>query len=112
MGVTAENVAAEHQISREAQDAFAMESQTRAARAIAEGRFKDQIVPVEVPREARHGPLRHGRASEGHDARGAGRSAPCLSEGRERHGGQRKAASTMARPRWCWRVPMRPRPRG
>jgi len=48
MGVTAENVAAEHQISREAQDAFAMESQTRAARAIAEGRFKDQIVPVEV----------------------------------------------------------------
>ena len=48
MGVTAENVSAEHDISREAQDAFALESQTRAARAIAEGRFKDQIVPVEV----------------------------------------------------------------
>ena len=48
MGVTAENVAAEHQISREAQDAFALESQNRAAHAIAEGRFKDQIVPVEV----------------------------------------------------------------
>ncbi|MBL9058450.1 MAG: acetyl-CoA C-acyltransferase family protein [Mangrovicoccus sp.] len=48
MGVTAENVAAEHQISREAQDAFAMESQERAAKAIAEGRFKSQIVPVEV----------------------------------------------------------------
>ncbi|MDU8929451.1 acetyl-CoA C-acyltransferase family protein [Alisedimentitalea sp. MJ-SS2] len=48
MGVTAENVAAEHDISREAQDAFAMESQVRAARAIEEGRFKDQIVPVEV----------------------------------------------------------------
>jgi acetyl-CoA C-acetyltransferase len=48
MGVTAENVAAEHDISRQAQDAFALESQTRAARAIAEGRFKDQIVPVEV----------------------------------------------------------------
>ncbi len=48
MGVTAENVAAEHQISREEQDAFAMESQKRAARAIAEGRFKEQIVPVEV----------------------------------------------------------------
>ena len=48
MGVTAENVADEHQISREEQDAFAMESQTRAARAISEGRFKDQIVPVEV----------------------------------------------------------------
>ena len=48
MGVTAENVAAEHDISREAQDAFAAESQTRAARAIAEGFFKEQIVPVEV----------------------------------------------------------------
>ncbi|AHM03394.1 3-ketoacyl-CoA thiolase / Acetyl-CoA acetyltransferase [Roseibacterium elongatum DSM 19469] len=48
MGVTAENVAKEHDISREAQDAFALESQTRAARAIEEGRFKAQIVPVEV----------------------------------------------------------------
>jgi acetyl-CoA C-acetyltransferase len=48
MGVTAENVADEHQISREDQDAFALESQNRVARAIEEGRFKDQIVPVEV----------------------------------------------------------------
>jgi len=48
MGVTAENVAAEHRIGRAEQDAFALESQTRAARAIAEGRFGDQIVPVEV----------------------------------------------------------------
>lgn len=48
MGITAENVAAEHQISREDQDAFALESQTRTARAIAEGRYKDQIVPVQV----------------------------------------------------------------
>ncbi|MCF3592705.1 acetyl-CoA C-acyltransferase family protein [Rhodobacteraceae bacterium LMO-12] len=48
MGVTAENVAAEHGVTRAAQDAFALESQTRAARAISEGRFKDQIVPVEV----------------------------------------------------------------
>ncbi|MDO5530028.1 MAG: acetyl-CoA C-acyltransferase family protein [Paracoccus sp. (in: a-proteobacteria)] len=48
MGVTAENVAAEHGISREDMDAFALESQNRAAAAIAEGRFKDQIVPVEV----------------------------------------------------------------
>ncbi|AKO98601.1 acetyl-CoA acetyltransferase [Marinovum algicola DG 898] len=48
MGVTAENVAAEHQISREDQDAFALESQQRAARAIAEGRFAEQITPVEV----------------------------------------------------------------
>ena len=50
MGVTAENVAAEHGVSRADQDAFALESQTRAARAIAEGLFADQIVPVMVKR--------------------------------------------------------------
>ncbi|SEN74779.1 acetyl-CoA C-acetyltransferase [Loktanella fryxellensis] len=48
MGITAENVSAEHDVSRAAQDAFALESQSRAARAIAEGRFADQIVPVQV----------------------------------------------------------------
>ncbi|WP_417718548.1 acetyl-CoA C-acyltransferase family protein [Salipiger sp.] len=48
MGITAENVADEHGITREAQDAFALESQTRAARAIADGIFRDQIVPVEI----------------------------------------------------------------
>lgn len=48
MGVTAENVAREHGVSREDQDAFALESQMRAAKAIAEGRFKDEIIPVEV----------------------------------------------------------------
>ncbi len=48
MGVTAENVAAEHGISRADQDAFAMESQNRAAAAIKAGYFKEQIVPVEV----------------------------------------------------------------
>ncbi|THD85747.1 acetyl-CoA C-acyltransferase [Aliigemmobacter aestuarii] len=48
MGVTAENVAAELGISRADQDAFALDSQNRAARAIAEGRFRDQIVPVEI----------------------------------------------------------------
>ena len=48
MGVTAENVAREHQITRDDQDAFALESQTRAAKAVEEGRFKDQIVPIEV----------------------------------------------------------------
>jgi len=48
MGVTAENVAREHGITREAQDAFALESQNRAGAAIAEGRFRGQIVPVEV----------------------------------------------------------------
>ncbi len=48
MGVTAENVASEHEITREEQDAFAAESQARAAKAIEAGYFKDQIVPIEV----------------------------------------------------------------
>ncbi len=48
MGITAENVAERWQISRQDQDRFAAESQSRAARAIAEGRFTSQILPVEV----------------------------------------------------------------
>ncbi len=48
MGLTAENVAVRYEITREQQDALALESQTRAAHATAQGWFKDQIVPVEV----------------------------------------------------------------
>src|SRR5690606_28456427 len=48
MGVTAENLAASHDISREQQDAYAVESHRRAARAVAEGRFKEQILPITV----------------------------------------------------------------
>ncbi|UTH75721.1 acetyl-CoA C-acyltransferase [Chromobacterium sp. IIBBL 290-4] len=48
LGVTAENVAREHGVSREAQDAFALQSQQRAAAAIARGRFAREIVPLEV----------------------------------------------------------------
>ena len=48
MGVTAENVATEHQITREDQDAFAMTSQDRAAAAIADGHFESQIAPIKV----------------------------------------------------------------
>jgi len=48
MGVTAENIAAQCSISREDQDATAVESHRRAAAAIAAGYFKEQIVPVEV----------------------------------------------------------------
>ena len=48
MGVTAENVAQEHAVTRADQDAFALESQSRAAIAIADGRFLDQITPVEI----------------------------------------------------------------
>jgi 3-oxoadipyl-CoA thiolase len=49
MGQTAENIYDETGISREEQDAFALESQQRAAAAIEAGRFKDEIVPVPVP---------------------------------------------------------------
>jgi acetyl-CoA C-acetyltransferase len=48
MGITAENVAQRDGITREMQDQLALESHRRAARAIAEGRFASQIVPVEV----------------------------------------------------------------
>ncbi|SFS20978.1 acetyl-CoA C-acyltransferase family protein [Yoonia litorea] len=51
MGVTAENVAAEHTITREEQDAFALQSQERAAAAIAAGHFDSQIAPVQIKRK-------------------------------------------------------------
>ncbi|KQN96588.1 MULTISPECIES: beta-ketothiolase BktB [Stenotrophomonas] len=53
MGITAENIAERHGIARARQDAFALESHRRAADAIAEGRFDDQIVPVKVGRRGR-----------------------------------------------------------
>lgn len=49
MGITAENLAERYGISREEQDMLAMESHRRAARAIEEGRFHDQIAPIEIP---------------------------------------------------------------
>jgi acetyl-CoA C-acetyltransferase len=49
MGVTAENVATEFHVSREDQDALAAESHRRAAAAIREGRFTEQILPIEIP---------------------------------------------------------------
>ncbi|HEX4918416.1 MAG TPA: beta-ketothiolase BktB [Limnobacter sp.] len=55
MGVTAENVAKEFGISREEQDALAVESHKRAANAIASGYFKDQILPVEI--KSKKGPV-------------------------------------------------------
>ena len=48
MGVTAENVANEYNISREAQDSFSLESQRRASSAIEKGYFKEQIVDIEI----------------------------------------------------------------
>jgi len=51
MGVTAENLAEKYSITREEQDEYAARSQMRATRAIAEGRFKKEIVPVMVPQK-------------------------------------------------------------
>ncbi|MGM0899739.1 MAG: thiolase family protein [Bacillota bacterium] len=48
MGITAENVAEKYQVSREDQDAFAIESQRRASVAIEEGKFREEIAPFEV----------------------------------------------------------------
>lgn len=48
IGITAENIAAKYGLTREELDAYALESQERAAKAIAEGKFKDEIVPVEI----------------------------------------------------------------
>ena len=49
MGITAENLAEQYGISREEQDQFALESQKRAAQAMEEGRFDEQIVPIQIP---------------------------------------------------------------
>jgi len=48
MGITAENIAEKYHISREEQDAFAYESQQRAIKAIDQGKFKDEIVPITI----------------------------------------------------------------
>jgi acetyl-CoA C-acetyltransferase len=51
MGITAENVAEKFHLSREEQDAFALESQQKAEQAINSGRFRDEIVAVEIPQK-------------------------------------------------------------
>jgi len=51
MGMTAEEIASRYQVSRAAQDAFAAESQQRASRALKDGSFTEEIVPVAVPQK-------------------------------------------------------------
>jgi len=55
MGVTAENVAKEYAVTREEQDEFAVQSQNKAEAAQKAGRFKDEIIPIEIP--SRKGPV-------------------------------------------------------
>ncbi|TNG02281.1 MAG: acetyl-CoA C-acetyltransferase [Gammaproteobacteria bacterium] len=72
MGITAENIADKYEFSREAQDAFAAESQQRAERAQKAGAFSDEIIPIEIP-QRRGDPIifdsdefpRHGTTAEG-----------------------------------------------
>jgi len=78
MGITAENVAERHCISRADMDALSVVSHQRAAHAIAEGRFKDQIVPIEI--KTRKGTTlfdtdEHPRADTNIEALGAMRAA-------------------------------------
>ncbi|MBD8033094.1 MULTISPECIES: thiolase family protein [Solibacillus] len=49
MGITAENLVEKYNISREEQDAFSLQSQQKMARAMEEGRFEEQIVPIYIP---------------------------------------------------------------
>ena len=49
MGITAENLAEKYGLTREAQDAFALESQRKASEAVAAGRFKAEITPIRIP---------------------------------------------------------------
>lgn len=51
MGETAENVAEKYNVSREDQDAFGLRSQHLAEKAIAEGKFKEQVIPIEIPQK-------------------------------------------------------------
>ena len=51
MGITAENVAEQYGITREDQDSFALQSQKRAVAAVESGRFKEEIIPVEIPQK-------------------------------------------------------------
>ena len=99
MPETGENVAQEFQVTREAQDAFALRSQERAARAQADGTFASRIVPIEIAGPEGAGARRQGRApARRHDARHPRPAEADRTRGRDGHGRQRVRASTTAPP--------------
>ena len=105
MGETAENVAERWGVSRERQDAFALESQQRAVAAIEAGRFDDQIVPIAVP-QRKGDPLvvdrdEHPRADTSLEAL-AQTASPRSSPRAARSRPATAPASTTARRRSCW----------
>ena len=90
MGITAENVAEKYGITREMQDQIGYESQMKAAKAISTGRFKDEIVPIEVKKKKEtiiFDTDEHCRPQ--HHPRGPGQAAPGVQEGRHGHRRQR-----------------------
>ena len=94
MGMTAENIAERWNISRAAQDAFALQSQERAATAQANGAFKAEIVPIIVPN--RRGDLRVYQDSGIRASTSADSLAACFQ--RRWHGHRRKC---LRHQRWC-----------
>ena len=98
MGVTGENVAERWDVSREDQDAFALESQRRWAAADVEGRFADELVPAGELERDEHPTTR----DDGGEARVAQAGVP---PGRHRHGRATRAGSTTAPRRSSSRAP-------
>ena len=99
MGETAENVAERYGVSREDQDAFALESHRRAVAAAEAGRFDDELVTVDAPQPKGEPITVH--ADEGpaprHHARAPGRPAAGLPRGR--HGDRRQLVADQRRRR-------------
>ena len=104
MGITAENIAAKYGISREEQDEFAAESQQKAGDAIKGGKFKAEIVPVEVPGAKKGETFKfdtdeHPRPDTTADVLG-GAAARLQAGGRHRSRRATRRASTTAPRRW------------
>ncbi len=89
MPETGENVAEEFQVSRADQDAFALRSQQRAAKAIAAGYFAEEIVAVEIAGRKANGEGRQGRAPARDHARAARQAQDAVPQSRHRHRRQR-----------------------
>ena len=100
MGETAENVAERYGIAREEQDRFALQSHARAVAASAEGRFADELVPVEAPSPDGGDPV-GGRGRRGTARRHLAREArpPAAGVSRGRHGDGRQRLDPQRRRR-------------
>ena len=100
MGVTAENVAKEYAVTREEQDEFAVASQNKTEAAQKAGRFKDEIVPVEIPSRKGPGDVRRRRVSA--PRRDARRDEePQAGVRQERHGDRGQRLGHQRRRRRC-----------